>query len=279
METGDPDDFLTLIMLLGHPRVNLKAVTVTPGTKGQVGLVKWACDRFGRQLPIGSFNPHHDKNCVSAWHYNTFGNIPEAEPADIGGAILKDMCDEHTILVTGGPLKNVGVAMDLEFKVGELVAQGGFAGDGVVPLDKQLPKFRGMATCPTYNLNGDPKSALRVLEYAGIPKRWFVSKNVCHGVVYDQALHERVGEVKDKSLSLSLIHQGMGVYLAKNREGKKFHDPLAACCAIDRSIGVWEEVMLYRSKGEWGSKLCEGTGTRIIVGYDCEKFIDTLTET
>jgi len=189
------------------------------------------------------------------------------------------MCDEHTILVTGGPLKNVGVAMDLEFKVGELVAQGGFAGDGVVPLDKQLPKFRGMATCPTYNLNGDPKSALRVLEYAGIPKRWFVSKNVCHGVVYDQALHERVGEVKDKSLSLSLIHQGMGVYLAKNREGKKFHDPLAACCAIDRSIGVWEEVMLYRSKGEWGSKLCEGTGTRIIVGYDCEKFIDTLTET
>lgn len=32
METGDPDDFLTLLFLIGHPNVNLKAVTVTPGT-------------------------------------------------------------------------------------------------------------------------------------------------------------------------------------------------------------------------------------------------------
>ena len=32
METGDPDDFLTLLFLIGHPKVNLKAVTVTPGT-------------------------------------------------------------------------------------------------------------------------------------------------------------------------------------------------------------------------------------------------------
>ena len=146
METGDPDDFLTLIMLLGHPRVNLKAVTVTPRTKGQVGLVKWACDQFSRQLPIGSFNPLHDKNCVSAWHYNTFGNIPESNATGPGGAILREMCDKDTILVTGGPLKNVGVAMDLGFTAKELIAQGGFAGDGVVPQDKQLLKFKGKVT-------------------------------------------------------------------------------------------------------------------------------------
>ena len=42
METGDPDDFLTLLLLLGHPQVNLKAVTVTPGTREQVGLVRQA---------------------------------------------------------------------------------------------------------------------------------------------------------------------------------------------------------------------------------------------
>ena len=30
METGDPDDFLTLVLLAGHPRVDLKAVTITP---------------------------------------------------------------------------------------------------------------------------------------------------------------------------------------------------------------------------------------------------------
>lgn len=32
METGDPDDFITLLLLLGHPRVNLLGVTITPGT-------------------------------------------------------------------------------------------------------------------------------------------------------------------------------------------------------------------------------------------------------
>ncbi|WP_434421721.1 hypothetical protein [Nannocystis pusilla] len=44
METGDPDDFLTLLLLLGHPQVNLKAVAVTPGTPDQVGVVRRALE-------------------------------------------------------------------------------------------------------------------------------------------------------------------------------------------------------------------------------------------
>ena len=47
METGDPDDYLTLLLLLGHPRVRLKAVCVTPGSPEQVGLVKQTLARFG----------------------------------------------------------------------------------------------------------------------------------------------------------------------------------------------------------------------------------------
>lgn len=39
METSDPDDFFTLLLLLGHPLVNLKGVTITPGTPEQVGVV------------------------------------------------------------------------------------------------------------------------------------------------------------------------------------------------------------------------------------------------
>jgi hypothetical protein len=31
METADPDDFITLLRLLGHPRVRLKAVTIITG--------------------------------------------------------------------------------------------------------------------------------------------------------------------------------------------------------------------------------------------------------
>jgi hypothetical protein len=62
-----------------------------------------------------------------------------------------------------------------------------------------------------------------------------------------------------------------------DEEGKKFHDPLAACCAIDESIGIWAEVELYREKGGWGSRLSPGSGVWIITGYDREKFLKTLT--
>ena len=38
----------------------------------------------------------------------------------------------------------------------------------------------------------------------------------------------------------------------------------------------WAEVELYRERGEWGSYLLEGSGVRIIVGYDHERFVGTL---
>lgn len=296
METGDPDDFLTLLLLLGHPAVNLKAVTVTPGTPDQVGLVRRALEWFGREIPVGAHNLEHVPKslrensepedgrhgrrgvCVSSWHYAAFGDVPPSRDAAPGGEVLRAACDEATTLVTGAPLKNLGAAMQLPgFRVGTLVVQGGFAGEGVVPPERQLEKFRGMVTCPTYNLNGDPRSAEAALTHPGIGARWFVSKNVCHGVVYDHEVHARVAACRHRSLSLRLIWQGMEAYLRKSRDGKKFHDPLAACCAIDRSIGTWAEVELYRARGGWGSRLSPGSGTRIITGHDHERFLSVLT--
>jgi pyrimidine-specific ribonucleoside hydrolase len=87
---------------------------------------------------------------------------------------------------------------------------------------------------------------LAVLTYPGIGVKRFVSKNVCHRVYYDQQMHERFRAVKDKSLSLALIYQGMDAYLQKKPGGNKFHDRLAACCAIDEQITTWAEVELYR---------------------------------
>jgi len=316
METGDPDDFLTLLLLLGHPEVNLKAVTITPGTPDQVGVVRQALRWFGRDIPVGAYNLDHQPKsvregtgpgegrhgprgvCVSSWHYKAYGEIPASRDAAPGPEVLRAVCDASTTLITGAPLKNLGGAMKLPgFQVGRLVVQGGFAGEGVVPPERQLPKFRGMVTCPTYNLNGDPKSALEALRYPGIGSRRFVSKNVCHGVIYDHEMHARIEGLKDKSESLRLIWQGMDVYLEKKGQksptrpsppeveesapeamgGKAFHDPLAACCAIDPSIGEWAEVELYREKGAWGSRLAPESGVWIITGYDREKFLRTLT--
>ncbi|EDM78040.1 hypothetical protein PPSIR1_23524 [Plesiocystis pacifica SIR-1] len=282
METGDPDDFLTLLMLGGHPRVELRAVTITPGTPEQVGLVRRALEWLGLDIPVGAYNLDHGKQCVSGWHTRVYGQIPPSREAEPGGELLLALCDEGTTLVTGAPLKNLGRAIALgeargqPLRLGRLFAQGGFAGEGVVPRERQLAKFAGMREVPTYNLNGDPKAALAALACSGIDARHFVSKNVCHGVVYDAAVHERVTAVKDRSPSLALIWKGMDAYLRRKPSGKKFHDPLAACCAIDPSIGTWAEVELYRKGGKWGSRLEPGSGTRIIVDYDHERFLDTL---
>jgi inosine-uridine nucleoside N-ribohydrolase len=294
METQDPDDFLTLLLLLGHPRSDLRAVTITPGTPDQVGLVRRALEWFGRDIPVGAHNLDHRTAsakrgegpgegshgprgvCVSSWHYKAYGEVPPSRNALSGAHVLREVCDENVTLVTGGPMKNLGAALKLPgFRLGRLVAQGGFAGEGVVPPEKQLEKFRGRVTCPTFNLNGDPPSALAALASPAIGRRLFVSKNVCHGVVYGPELHTKVEAVKRRSKYLELIWQGMEYYLSK-REGKAFHDPLAACCALDESIGTWAEVNLYRERGEWGARLASGTRTQIIVDYDREKFEQTL---
>lgn len=280
METGDPDDFLTLLFLLGHPAVELAGVTVTPGTPDQIGVVRHALRLFERDIPVGAFDIARDKQCVSSWHYKAYGDMPASRDAMPGPALLRELCTADTTLVTGGPLKNLGGALKLEgFTLGRLFVQGGFAGEGVVPPERQLEKFRGMTTCPTYNLNGDPKAALATIASPAIREKHFVSKNVCHGVVYDRAMHERFAAVKDRSKSLALIYQGMATYLDNTPDGKAFHDPLAAACAIDPSIGEWREVEIYRERGLWGSRLAPGSGVEIIIGYDHAKFVDTLTAT
>lgn len=285
METSDPDDFLTLLFLLGHPRVRLKAVTVTPGTPGQVGLVRHALTNwFGRDIPVGAYNIAHEKQCVSDWHYNVYGRIPPSTQAESGPELLLDLCDEQTTLITGAALKNLGRCLQLveekqssHFRLGRLVAQGGFAGEGVVPPELQLDKFKGRTTCATFNLNGDPRSAAAILASSHISRRLFVSKNVCHRVFYDQALHARFETTKEESTAHAFIWKGMQEYLHHHSAGKMLHDPLAACCAIDESIGTWAEVELYREKGQWGSRLLPGSRSWIITDYDHEKFVQVLT--
>lgn len=282
METSDPDDYLTLLLLLDHPQVRLKAVTITPGTTRQVGLVRRTLAEFGQEIPVGAFNLDHPKQCVSRWHEKVYGEIEPSQDAEEGWRVLCGQCDENTTLITGAPLKNPGQAIlrsrenEAEFVVGRMVIQGGFAGVGVIPEEQQLEKFRGLTTCPTFNLNGDPQSALAVMAYEGIGLRRLVSKNVCHSVCYDQAVHQRFAEIPQLRKNQRWIYRGMDHYLGKHSQGKLLHDPLAACCAIDETIGDWAEVEVYRERGQWGARLQEGTKTWIITAYHREMFLQTL---
>jgi len=273
METGDPDDVMTLCFLTSHPKVKLRAVTVTPGTNAQIGIIRHILKMTGfEHIPVGSWKIGYEKNCVSDFHYRWLGKIAESQPDDEGYQIISQTLAQYPDLtiLTGAPLKNFG-QLDNASKIKTWVAQGGFAGDNVVPSQYRLKKFEGMLTCPTYNFNGAPREALKMLSEITIEKRYLVSKNVCHGVVYDAEFHKKMAVVKDKSKGLNLIYRGMEQYLLKNQQGKKLHDPLAACVAIDKSICEFKEVEMYRQNGKWGAN------TFISISVDKEKFVNVFT--
>ncbi|MEZ4238563.1 MAG: nucleoside hydrolase [Myxococcota bacterium] len=263
VETSDPDDYLTLLLLLAHPAVDLAAVTVTPGTAQQIAVVRHALASLDRNdVRVGALDLDRPKDCVSRWHYEVLPLRPadvsrQAEPAP---ALLGALIGPDTTLVTGAPLKNLGAVLRARPErdpgaLGRVFVQGGFAGDDVVPFADRLPKFRGRVTCPSFNLNGDPKSALLAVERAA----WFgdlrfVSKNVCHGVVWDAEVADAVavgigratGRWKRALQEIARCLAGM--------DGKALHDPFAACCAIEPAIARWAPVVPYRAKGEWGGK-------------------------
>jgi len=285
METSDPDDVMTLCLLASHPAVNLRAVTITPGSSDQLALVTGVLDRLNKSVPIGLFNIGHEKSCVSEFHYSWLGKFASklvmygGEGHRVITETIKKFPD--VILLTGGPLKNPGKLFREypQTKLSTWVGQGGFAGDNVVAPEHRLPKFVGKITCPTFNFNGDTKSAFLLLETENISKKILVSKNVCHGIAYDNEMHERFRPVKDKSIGLSLIYSGMDLYLKKHKDGKLFHDPLAAAVMINNSICEFVEVELYRERGEWGSRPQNKTNTFITVSLDKEKFIETMLTT
>lgn len=294
METQDPDDFLTLILLCGHPKVNLKAVTLVPGSPYQIGLVKWLLAKFPKYsgIPVGYFDINCRHNSVSAWHYKSFGEIPPSYDASPGSDIISSIVQENPsiILLTGGPLKNIANVIrnsnsERPFALDTIVIQGGFAGTNIVPFEKQLSKFHGMKTCPTFNLGGDIPAARLVLESPLIRNKFLVSKNVCHGVTYNHKLHTQIGEIISHSLSSNTLHlQMIHSVMSQYRGEKKLHDPFAACCAINRAIGEFVEVEMYcervTKKGyEWGARKVEyTTNTFIIIDYDRSLFLQTFCD-
>jgi pyrimidine-specific ribonucleoside hydrolase len=280
METSDPDDVFTLCILATHPSVDLLSVTITPGTRDQVGVVRHILNSLDRSdVLVGSKNPDHPKQCVSEFHYKWLGKINAAEPDGIGGDILEQayLKNNKVTIVCGASLGNISKFLDKGHTLDRIVVQGGFAGDSVVPEEHRLEKFKGKETCATFNLNGDVKAGLHVAETNLIKKKIFVSKNVCHGVVYDQAMHYRMLPDKNAYTGLSLLYLGMTRYLEYHPNGKAFHDPLAACVAIDESICTLAEVEVYRQKGEWGSILKPGSNTFISTNVERWKFEKVLT--
>lgn len=294
METSDPDDFMTLLWLADHPGVDLLGVVVTPGSHDQCQLVRWGLDRCGyHDIPLGAlYGPDWwttadgQKAHVSSFHYKAYGQgidqYPVGEVA-VGPLLLAELLqnnDEVTVLV-GAPPKNIGkLFQDFPaIRLARWLQQGGFAGDNLVATP--LLKFKGRITCPSFNPGGAWRETLALLASPQIGQRLFVSKNVCHGVIWTDLLQARfkahlatVGTPARVGLTLMMV--GLDRFLADKGRGKAMHDLVAAACALDERVCHFQEVEIYRQKGDWGARAAVNTQTRISVGFDEARFISVL---
>jgi inosine-uridine nucleoside N-ribohydrolase len=276
METSDPDDALTLCLLATHPRVDLRAVTVNPGTRAQLGVVRRLLGELGSDVPVGARAPAFEDERVSEFHRTWLGLTAPADPDGPAAEVLRAalQSESRTVLLCGAPLHNVRDLMRHEVHVERLVAQGGFAGDNLVPPERRLAKFEGRILSESHNLGGNKKASLAVLGDPRLAVKQLVSKNVTHGVMWDAEFQRSLPD--DVAPGVALMREAMTIYLELVPEGKALHDPLAACAAIDPAVIEWAEVQVLYEAGRWGAEAAEGTGTFISIGVDRDRFRATL---
>lgn len=249
METADPDDAMTLAILATHPRVYLVSVSVHPGGKDQIGFVRKILNILDREdIRIGAGTPKSNAPRVSVFHRDWIGGFKDSEAdgsaLDIMAETLRQFQD--STLLTGAALTNPYALYETGIFFDRWFCQGGFAGDNIVPKEHRLEKFDGKMTCATFNLNGNLLAAEKLFSIP-ITERRLISKNVCHAAVFTKADAEMLMPFRNHNKGLDLFLKAVEL------KEKALHDTVAALLAIDPSKALWEEVIPYRTRGEWGS--------------------------
>jgi pyrimidine-specific ribonucleoside hydrolase len=253
-------------------------VTINPGTRDQVAVVRRILERLDHHaVPVGARDPARAGE-VSPFHHAWLGDTGRADPDAAAHEVLASALTASTVLLSGAPLHNVRDLLRAhpDARVDRWVAQGGFAGDNLVPPERRLPKFDGLITTESHNLGANKKATLAVLADDRVRLRQLVSKNVTHATAWDRPLQDRMQALDGLAPGMQLAREAMAVLLREAPEGKLLHDPLAACAAIDPGIVEWAEVTVIYAHGRWGAEPAPGSSTLISVGMDRPAFLRTL---
>jgi pyrimidine-specific ribonucleoside hydrolase len=276
----DPDDYFALLYFISAG-VDIKLICVSPGDPDQIAVAKFICERLGLTCPVAAGKIRKDKLSCSGFHRHLlrhYGAPLLAEPDGLGADLIKEHYTYDTDFFICGPLTSVGKALSSNLSYKSATMQGGFIGYDTHKHEcPRLDKFEGKSEVPTFNLNGDIKGAERFLS-AIILDRKFVSKNVCHTVIYDKQRHELMKAVPPKNLASEMLREGMEFYLKKHPGGKKFHDPTAAVCHLHPEVATWVRGDLYRKKGAWGTDPTWIGSSKITAALDYEKLWYYLAE-
>lgn len=298
----DPDDCFA-ICYLQSVGVNIRAIVVAEGDPHQVTLAKMFCKEFGLDIPVGavsleradpkvyegSFEGADVQSYVDFHHrlLKHYGYSSYQKADGLGYEIIKETYSKYpdSEFFIIGPAKNTGKFIDVygeslrNCPIKQVTFQGGFLGYDLHKYPcKRLPKFAGKVTCPTWNLNGAIKQTQSIIDCPHIDNIRFISKNVCHGIIYDKNIHDLVKAVDTKNRADEMFLKGMDMYLERHPE-KKFHDPCAAVCMLHPEIANWVRgKMYYDGKNGWGTKPDLNCNSETIAHIDEDRFWELILD-
>src|SRR5262249_689172 len=190
----DPDDFFALCYLAAAG-VRLRAISVVPGDRDQLAVVRMLVEFLGLDVPVGASKPDSQKSSSGGMHHDLldrFGFPREAGHDGPADEIITETMRRYPgceFLVIGPCTSTARYLSPRHPRMpAPLTMQGGFLGYDLHAPQVRLPQFEGRTWMPTFNLNGDRRGA-EVLLKAAIPERRFIGKNVCHTLLYDRAFH------------------------------------------------------------------------------------------
>lgn len=237
METGDPDDLITLLMLLSNPDVDLKAVTCWQGSAIQIGLIKHVLELAGLEstVLVGGENKQEPQE-LSPYYTRVVGKwkpqTAQYNATEVFAKVLKQYPDVN--ILTGAPLTNVAEFLNNnkdDLLIKRVVTQGGFLGSIV---ENPLRKFEGVNAIRSYNLSSDTSAFDVVNDSKNITDLTFVTKDFCHGFMYTSQIHKEI--YFGQSPVQKLLQKCLADYALSNRS-KAMHDPLAMLYLLYPEVG------------------------------------------
>lgn len=280
---GDPDDLFALLWLFSLG-IDIPAIVISPGYKHQCALARFIVSTLDKKTHIGSARPGERKGELSGFYkilLQHHGRALEDESDGPGGEIILKALQEHfeCAFLGIGPLSNLRQAWDcnnpvLRKGIVRATMQGGFLPYSLYRPSVTLSKFEGKNSVPTFNLNGDLKGADIFVNGLTCSRR-FVSKNVCHTIVYDRNVHEFMVNIETANPAHQLLIEALDLYMQRHKE-KKFHDPLAAACHLFPEIATWYNGVPQYSGGGWTVLPAETDKVQIIADVDRDRFWDVM---
>lgn len=270
----DADDLFALLYLL-ESNTKLHCIFITPGDEDQIALAKFILKECNVDVPVFPSKTKRKKESITKFHkevlyYYEYPLKKEAE--NLSYDIIENLlCVSELEAFICGPPHAIGdILKDFpEKKFNKITIQGGFI--SYEEIEKQgirpeiLEKFKGRKSFPSFNLNGSRKGTEAILNSKN--NLYFVSKNVCHKILFDKDIYKKFKEFPPKTRAGELFREIGGLYI-KKYENKIFHDPTAAVCCKHSNVPIWLEGELKKESKGWLTKVCPNGPIKITADID-----------